>query len=264
VAVDLTALMFVSAVSESVQMISLLAQSEATDKLMKQAEQHREALEKEFNLSMERMKAEHDRAITEAMKIRDNYARSAHEAASAANQTMLTIDQVQGDKLVDFQLETLRKRALKYEQQLIEATEKYEEEMKEKELLCAKQKKELLQERKKNKELDEELRVFEDSVMNGTALPKETMMMKSPDSSPEVPNPKMARVDLIEDTAPPLTQLDKALNRLSEKTKSLTAQTAQIRAYNKRVEDISIEPVKAVTHEDRRLRGQNLKERARV
>jgi hypothetical protein len=42
VAVDLTALMFVSAVSESAQMISLMAQSEASDKLMKQAEQHRE------------------------------------------------------------------------------------------------------------------------------------------------------------------------------------------------------------------------------
>ncbi len=102
VAVDLTALMFVSAVSESAQMISLMAQSEASDKLMKQAEKHRQTLEKEFNLSMERMKAEHDRAITEAMKIRDNYARSVHEAASAVNQSMLKIDQVQSDKVVNF------------------------------------------------------------------------------------------------------------------------------------------------------------------
>jgi hypothetical protein len=77
VGVDLTALMFVSAVSESAQMISLMAQREAIDKLMRQAEQHREALEEEFKQNMERMKAEHDRAINEAMKIRDNYARSA-------------------------------------------------------------------------------------------------------------------------------------------------------------------------------------------
>ncbi len=137
VAVDLTALMFVSAVSESAQMISLMAQSEASDKLMKQAEQHREALEKEFNQNMERMKAEHDKAITEAMKIRDNYARSTLEAASAVNQTIQKIDQVHSDKVFSFQLETLKKRALKYEQQLVEATEKYEEELKEKELLCA-------------------------------------------------------------------------------------------------------------------------------
>jgi hypothetical protein len=63
VGVELTALMFVPAVSESAQMISHLAQSEASDKLMKQAEQHREALEKEFKQNMERMKAELDRAI---------------------------------------------------------------------------------------------------------------------------------------------------------------------------------------------------------
>jgi hypothetical protein len=108
-------------------MMSFMAQSEASDKLMKQAEQHREALEKEFNLNMERMKGEHDRAITEAMKIRDNYARSALEAASAVNQTIQKIDQVQSDKVVNFQLETLKKRALKCEQQLVRATEKYEE-----------------------------------------------------------------------------------------------------------------------------------------
>ncbi len=79
VGVELTALMLVSAVSEATQMINHLAQSEASDKLMKQAEQHRETLEKEFKLNMERMKAEHDRVINEAMKIRDNYARSALE-----------------------------------------------------------------------------------------------------------------------------------------------------------------------------------------
>ncbi len=196
VGVDLTALMFVSAVSESAQMISLMAQSEASDKLIKQAEQHREALEKEFKLNMERMKAEHDRAITEAMKIRDNYARSAQEAAGAVNQTIQKIDQVQSDKVVNFQLETLKKRALKFERQLAEAAEKHEEELIEKELLCDKQKRELLLERKRNKELEDELRAFEDSVINGTALPKEKVQRMSPDSSPEVPNPKRARVDL--------------------------------------------------------------------
>jgi hypothetical protein len=79
-----------------------MAQSEASDKLMKQAEQHREALEKEFKQNMKRMKAEHDRAINEAMKIRDDYARSAQEAACAVNQTIQRIDQVQSDKLVNF------------------------------------------------------------------------------------------------------------------------------------------------------------------
>ena len=79
-----------------------MAQSETSDKLMKQAEQHREALEKEFKQNMKRMKAEHDRAINEAMKIRDNYARSALVEASAVNQTKQKIDQVQRDKVVNF------------------------------------------------------------------------------------------------------------------------------------------------------------------
>jgi hypothetical protein len=58
-------------------MISLMAaQIEGNDKQIKQAKRHRELLEKEFNESTERMKAEHERAINEAIKIRDNHARS--------------------------------------------------------------------------------------------------------------------------------------------------------------------------------------------
>jgi hypothetical protein len=247
VGVELTALMLVSAVSEGAQMINHLAQSEASDKLMKQAEQHREALEKEFKLNMERMRAEHDRAINEAMKIRDNYARSALEAASAVNQTILRIDQVQSDKVVNFQLETFKKRALKFEQQLVEATEKHEEELKEKELLYDKQKKELLKERKRNKELEEELRAYEDSVINGTAFPKETTQRKSPDSSPEVPKPKRAKVDLVEDTSLPFNQM----NELEDKTKALKAQSEQKRAYIRRIEDLSGDPVTVAKNPDR-------------
>ncbi len=101
VAVDLTALMFVSAVSKSAQRKSLMAQSEASDKLMKQAEQHREFLEKEFTQSMARMKGEHEKTITEAVKIRDKYARSAQEAASTVEQTMQKIDQSQSDNVVN-------------------------------------------------------------------------------------------------------------------------------------------------------------------
>jgi hypothetical protein len=141
-----------------------------------------------------------------------------------------------------------------FEQQLQETTEKYDEEMKEKELIFDKQRKELLNERKKNKELEKELRVFEDSVINGSALPKEMTKRKSTDSSPEVPNPKRAKVDVIEIPAQSLRRLDAAL-------KSLSGQRVQMRDYNKRVENLSAEPVKAKTTSDR---GKNLIERARV
>jgi hypothetical protein len=132
VAVGLTALMFGSAVSEHAQMISLMAQSEASDKLAKQAERHRELLEKECTQSMERMKAEHERTINEAIKSRDKYARSALEATNTVEHTMQKIDQAQCDNVINFQLECLKKRAQKYEQELQDVTEKYEEELRQK------------------------------------------------------------------------------------------------------------------------------------
>jgi hypothetical protein len=109
VAVGLTALMFGSAVSEHAQIISLLAQSEASDKLAKQAERHRELLEKEFTQSMERMMAEHEKTITEAIKSRNKYARSAQEATNTVDQMVQKIDQTQCDKMINFQLECLKK-----------------------------------------------------------------------------------------------------------------------------------------------------------
>jgi hypothetical protein len=178
-------------------MISLLAQSEASDKLAKQAERHRELLEKEFTQSMERMKAEHEKTISEAIKSRDKYARSAHEATNSIEHTMQKIDQAQCDKVTNFQLECLRKRALRYEQELQEVTEKFEEEMKQKEIACDNQRKELAKERKKNKDLEKELRDYEDSVMSGV-VPKSVISRKSPDSSPEVPKPKRIRKEEVE------------------------------------------------------------------
>jgi hypothetical protein len=183
VAVGLTALMFGSAVSEHAQMIRLLAQSEASDKLAKQAERHRELLEKEFTQSMERMKTEHEKTISEAIKSRDKYARSAHEATNSVEQTMQEIDQAQCDKVINFQLECLKKRALKSEQELQNVTEKFEEEIRQKEIACDNQRKELPKECKKNKDLEKELRDYEDSMMNGIVL-KLAISRKSPDSSP--------------------------------------------------------------------------------
>jgi hypothetical protein len=88
--------------------------------------------------------------------------------------------------------------------------------MKEKEFLFDKQRKELLHERKKNKELEKELRVFEDSVMNGSTLPKE-MIRKIPDSSPEVPKPKRARVDVVD-----ITEMQAAADRERALTEAVT------------------------------------------
>jgi hypothetical protein len=189
VAVGLTALMFGFAVSESAQMISLMAQIEASDKLAKQAERHRELLEKEFTQSMERMKAEHEKTITEAIKSRDKYARSALEATNTVEQTMQKIDQAQCDKVINFQLECLKKRAQKYEQELQDVTEKYEEELWQKEITSDNQRKALAKERKKNQDLEKELREYEDSVMSGI-VPKSAMSRKRPTVALKSQNPR--------------------------------------------------------------------------
>jgi hypothetical protein len=57
------------------------------------------------------MKAEHEKTITEAVKIRDKYARSALEATNTVEHTMQKIDQAQCDSVINFQLECLKKRA---------------------------------------------------------------------------------------------------------------------------------------------------------
>jgi hypothetical protein len=165
---DLATLMFVSVVSESAQRISLMAQSEATDKLIKQAEQHRELLEKNFTDSLARMKAEHEKAISAAALLRDGYARAACEAEAGVDETMQRIERVQGEATINFQIECLRKRALRYESQISEMTIKHDEEMKEKDIVNNKQRKDLLDERNKRKELEKELREYEDRLMSGS------------------------------------------------------------------------------------------------
>ncbi len=93
----------------------------------------------------------------------------------------------------------------------------YEEELKQREILSDKQKKELIQERKKNKDIERELREYEDSVMSGI-VPKAAISRKSPDSSPEVPKPKRIRTEVIN------VDSDKKVTTLS--TSMTTAYTA--------------------------------------
>ncbi len=74
--VGLATLMIISAVAENANKISLAAQHEQRETMMRQTELHREKLEKEFTSGLERLRAEHDRAISEAKKFREEYARS--------------------------------------------------------------------------------------------------------------------------------------------------------------------------------------------
>jgi hypothetical protein len=114
------------------------------------------------------MKAEHEKAISAAADLRDGYSRAALEAEAGVEETMQRIERVQGEATINFQIECLRKRALRYESQISEMTIKHDEEMKEKDIVHDKQRKDLLDERNKRKELEKELREYEDRLMSGS------------------------------------------------------------------------------------------------
>ncbi len=148
---ELAALMVIAAVSENTSKVSLMAQREQNEKLVKQAEEHRELVQKEFTESMLRMKAEHDKTIQEAARIRDEYAMSARMAQDTHDQMIQKIEGQQNANIFGLQVECLKKRANNLERELNEVMERHEEELKEKEDLCSKYKKDLEREMKKNK-----------------------------------------------------------------------------------------------------------------
>ena len=66
--------MFAAVAAESVNRISLMAQQDANEKLVKQAEQHRELMEKEFTANLARIREEPQKTIDETIRIRDECA----------------------------------------------------------------------------------------------------------------------------------------------------------------------------------------------
>ncbi len=80
VAIDLAALIIMSAVSETTIRNSLSMQEAANDRLLQQAEEHRALAQKQFTEGMPRMQAEQEKTISEAARIRDEYAQAARKA----------------------------------------------------------------------------------------------------------------------------------------------------------------------------------------
>jgi hypothetical protein len=87
-------------------------------------------------------------------------------------------------------------------------------------------------------------------VINGTALPNEKAQRKSPDSSPDVPNPKRAKVDAVEGALVSSGGVDKAFKDLADKAKVHKAQDEQRNAHFRRTEDLTGEPVRVVKNPD--------------
>jgi hypothetical protein len=76
VALDLASVLFVSVAAADANRRSLMAQTEAQQKLVAQAEKHRETLEEEFTLNLKRIREENQKTLDQTVKIREELARS--------------------------------------------------------------------------------------------------------------------------------------------------------------------------------------------
>ncbi len=192
--VELAALMVIAAVSENATRVSLTAQCEQIEKLVKQAEEHRELVQKVFSESMQRMKAEHDKAIQEAARIRNEYAMSARMVQDTYDQMIQKVEGQQNAKVFGLQVDCLKKKANNLERELTEVMDKHEREIKAKEDLCSMYKEDLEREIKKNKSLQEDIRDYEDKVLQGL-IPSVEKDGKSPSSIAEAPKSKRIKIE---------------------------------------------------------------------
>jgi hypothetical protein len=151
VSMDLAALIIMSAVSESTIKNSLRTQQAANDRLLKQAEEHRVLAHKQFTEGLARMQAEQEKTIIEAARIRDEYSQSAKMAHVSYDSLMKRVEDNKGPNVVNLQISCLLKRSKQYEKDLQELNEKHEEELQDKEDMCARCKRDLDRALKKTK-----------------------------------------------------------------------------------------------------------------
>ena len=191
--VGLATLMIISAVAENTNRINLAAQNEQREMMIKQAEMHRESLEKEFTSGLERIRAEHEKAISEQKRFREEYAHSC--TLENGDKTLQNVGDNQGMAIVTFQMSVLQRQAERAQQELKEFKENHERELRhEKEMIIA-QGKIIEEERQKNNKLKEELRIFEESILKGMMISGSKMETKSHKDSPESPKHKRVKID---------------------------------------------------------------------
>jgi hypothetical protein len=170
-----------------------MAQQDANEKLVKQAEQHRELMEKEFTANLARIREEHQKTIDETIRIRDEYAQLYEKANDFGEDYLQKVEEHQGGELVRMQLEFMRKRADRYAQEIRDNnTERHEQELAQEKALTASKDKDLARERLKIKELQAEIREFEKSLLGlkSTKIREEIL-----DDKEEAP-PKKIKVEV--------------------------------------------------------------------
>ncbi len=134
--VGLATLMIISAVAENTNRTNLVAQHEQREMMVRQAEIHREALEKEFTNGLERIRAEHEKAIIEQKRFREEYARSC--PLGNGDKTLMGVCDNQGMAIMTYQMTVLQRQAERAQRELKEAKDNHERELRqEKDLIRA-------------------------------------------------------------------------------------------------------------------------------
>jgi hypothetical protein len=161
--VGLATLMIISAVAENTNKINLAVQHEQRELMIMQAELHREALEKEFTTGLERIRAESEKAISEQKRFREEYARSC--PLDNGDKTLQGVVDNQGMAMYSLQISVLQKQKERAQQELREAKDNHERAIRHEKELYRTQARLMQEERLKNNQLKEELRVFEENVL---------------------------------------------------------------------------------------------------
>ena len=126
---ELGSLMFAAVAAESANQMILMAQHDANEKLVKQAEKHREIMEKEFTESLARVKMENQRTIDETIRIRDELVQMCKPKISVEDDYLQRVDDNQSPEIARMRLEVMSKKAARCERELRESEERHELEL---------------------------------------------------------------------------------------------------------------------------------------
>jgi hypothetical protein len=142
-----------------------------------------------------RIKTEHERAISEQKKFREEYARSC--VLDNNDKTLKGVGDNQGMAIMTFQMDILQKKAKRAEQELKDIKDKHERELRHERDLNIQKEKIIEQERRRNEQLKEELRLYEESVLQGI-IPSESKAIRtmSRNGSPDPNASKHKRIKI--------------------------------------------------------------------
>jgi hypothetical protein len=196
VALDLASVLFVSVAAADANRRSLMAQNEAQQKLVEQAEKHRETLEEEFTLNLKRIREENQKTLDQTIKIREELIRSCQPVI---NDVMLEkIEGNQGAEIIKYQLQLIQGQKHRLELELQCSRERHEADML-KVLEDNKNKeRDLQRERSKIKLLEKDLKLCTESILEiGKTRPQRQELENEPKIKVEEPESKRFKKDEV-------------------------------------------------------------------